>query len=266
MKTKMLVCFALLLACGFGLIVLADNHEEDDMNKLVFPNAYKTMAVNNGGKISGVVKFDGEVPEKKKLEITKDQAVCGVTDKYDESLVVSEEGKLLKNTIVYLMDISQGKDFDKEAKLELDQKNCRFNPHVQIIPAGVSMTVLNNDKATHNVHIFGTKKNNTSFNRQQTKNRKRMKVDAAKMAEGPLEVKCDIHGWMRAWVAYVPHPYFAVTNEKGEFTLEDVPPGTYKLGYWHEMCGTNNKEPIVVTVAAGGEVKQDFTLKLKETK
>ena len=67
MKTKMLVCLTLLLACGFGLFVFADSHEEEEMNKLVFPKAYKTMAVNNGGKISGVVKFEGEVPEMKKL-------------------------------------------------------------------------------------------------------------------------------------------------------------------------------------------------------
>ncbi len=268
MKTKMLACLALLIACGFGLFVFADSHEEEEMDKLVFSEAYKTVAVKDGGKISGVVKFEGEVPEKKKLEITKDQAVCGVTDKFDESLVVGE-GNVLKNTIVYLMDISQGKDFDKEAKLEIDQKECRFDPRVQIVPVGKVLTMLNSDKATHNVHIFGTKKNNTSVNKQQTKNRKKMRLSregVAKNAEGPVEVKCDIHGWMRAWIAYVPHPYFAVTNEKGEFTLEDVPPGDYKLGYWHEACGTNNKEPVKVTVAAGGEVKQDFMLKLKEAK
>ncbi len=263
MKTKMLVCSTLLLVCAFTLFVFSDNHEEEDMNKLVFPKSYKASSVKDGGKISGVVKFEGEVPEKKKLEITKDQSVCGVTDKYDESLVVSE-GMELKNTIVYLMDISQGKDFDKDTKVELDQKNCRFNPHVQIIPVGKGLTVLNNDKATHNVHIFGTSKNGTSINKQQTRNRKRMKLSAAKSAEGPIEVKCDIHGWMKAWVAYVPHPYFAVTNEKGEFTLEDVPPGEYKLGYWHETIGTNNKEPVVVTVDAGGEVTKNFTLKLKK--
>ncbi|MCY4402439.1 MAG: carboxypeptidase regulatory-like domain-containing protein [Candidatus Poribacteria bacterium] len=264
MKTKMLVCFALLLACGFGLIVFADDHEEEEMNKLVFSKeAYKPVAVNNGGKISGIVKFEGKVPEKKKIAINKDPKVCDVVEKFDESLVVGED-MALKNTIVYLMDITQGKEFDKDAKVELDQKECRFNPHVQIIPVGTALTVLNNDKATHNVHIFGTKKNRTSINKQQTKNRKRMKLASAKAAEGPVEVKCDIHGWMKAWVAYVPHPYFAVTNEKGEFTLENVPPGEYKLGYWHETCGNNNKEPVVVTIAAGGEVKQDFTLKIKK--
>ncbi len=258
----MLVCFALILASGFGLFVFADHHEEEEMNKLVFPEAYKTIKVNNGGKISGVVKFDGDMPEMKKLAINKDPLVCDVVAKFDETLVVSKEGKLVKNTIVYLMDISQGKDFDKDAKVELDQKDCKFTPHIQIIPAGESLTVKNSDKATHNVHIFGTSKNGTAFNKQQTRNRKRMKVGGAKSAEGPLEVKCDIHGWMKAWVAHVPHPYFAVTNEKGEFTLEDVPAGKYKLGYWHEACGTNNKEPVDIEVTAGGEVKQDFTLKL----
>ncbi len=266
MNIKVLACLALLLACGFGLFVFADSHEkEEDMNKLVFPESYNKITVSDGGKISGVVKFEGEVPEMKKLQIGKDPEVCGKIDKFDETLVVSKDAKLVKNTIVYLMDISQGKDFDKDAKVEIDQKGCRFNPHVQIVPVGVKLNVLNNDKATHNVHIFGTRDNKSSVNKQQTKNRKRLRLDPVKYAEGPVRVECDIHGWMKAWVAYVPHPYFAVTNEKGEFTLEDVPPGDYKLGYWHEACGTNNKEPVKVTVAAGGEVKQDFTLKLKES-
>jgi plastocyanin len=121
--------------------------------------------------------------------------------------------------------------------------------------------MLNNDKVNHNVHIFSIV--NKPVNKQQTKNRKKMPLKSVKKAEGPVPVKCDIHGWMSAWIAYVPHPYFAVTNEKGEFTLEDVPAGTYKLAYWHEACGTNSKDPAVVSVEAGGTVTQNFTLKLK---
>ncbi len=262
MKTKMFACLTVLLACGLALFVFADSHEkEEEKNVLVFPKAYKTTTVSNGGKISGVVKFEGDVPEMKKLEITKDQAVCGKTDKFDESLVVGE-GNTLKNTIVYLMDITEGKDFDAKAKKpEIDQKECKFTPHVQIVPVGVRLTMLNNDKVTHNVHI---KLKNDDINRQQTRMVKRLRIKSITKPEGPVEVKCDIHGWMKAWIAYVPHPYFAVTNEKGEFSLENVPPGTYKLGYWHETCGNNNKEPVSVEIAAGGEVKQDFTLKLKK--
>ena len=259
MKTYVLASLALFLACCYvGSAFAADS--DADVETLVFPEAYSAGSVSNGGTISGVVTFEGDAPEMKVLEITKDQAVCGATDKYDESLVVGE-GNALKNTIVYLIDISKGKDFDKATKLEIDQAGCKFSPHVQIVPVGARVTMLNTDKVNHNVHIFSSI--NKPVNKQQTKNRRKMPLAGVKKAEGPVSVKCDIHGWMSAWIAYVPHPYFAVTNEKGEFTLEDVPAGTYKLGYWHEACGTNSDAPAAVTVEAGGSVTQDFALKLK---
>ena len=259
MKTYLLAGFALLLVCCYvGNAFAADSDAEVEM--LVFPKSYAAGSVSGGGTISGVVTFEGDMPEMKKLEITKDQAVCGATDKYDESLVIGE-GNALKNTIVYLIDVSKGKDFDKATKLEMDQKGCKFTPHVQIVPLGTRLTMLNTDKVNHNVHIFSSI--NKPVNKQQTKNRRKMPLAGVKKAEGPVSVKCDIHGWMSAWIAYVPHPYFAVTNEKGEFTLEDVPAGTYKLGYWHEACGTNSGSPASVTVEAGGTATQNFALKLK---
>ena len=265
MNIRVFASFMVLLACCFGLIVFADNHEEEENNKLVFPEVYATMAVGNGGKITGVVKFEGEVPEMKKLDINKDKVVCGKEAKYDESVVVGE-GMELKNTIVYLMDIAKGKDFDAKAKKpEMDQEGCKFTPHVQIVPVGARLTMLNNAPITHNVHIFLNDADmGQDINKSQNRRLKKLRIPAIAEAGGPVEVKCDIHSWMKAYIAYVPHPYFAVTNEKGEFTLEDVPAGTYKLGYWHEACGTNNKEPQTITVKAGEEVKQDFALKLAE--
>ena len=259
MKTYLLAGLALLLACCYVSSAFAAGGASE-VEMLVFPDSYAAGSVSSGGTISGMVKFEGDVPERKMLEITKDQAICGATEKYDESVVIGE-GNALKNTIVYLMDISQGKAFDKAVKLEIDQKNCKFSPHVQIVPVGTRLTMLNNDKVNHNVHIFSSI--NKPVNKQQTKNRRKMPLAAVKKPEGPVSVKCDIHGWMSAWIAYVPHPYFAVTDEKGEFTLEDVPAGTYKLGYWHEACGSNSASPVSVTVEAGGTVTQDFTLKLK---
>ncbi len=263
MKTYLLASLTLLLACcyvGIVGITFAADSDAGEMEMLKFPESYKSMAVSNGGTISGVVKFEGDKPEMKMLEVTKDVEICGATEKYDESVVVGEDN-VLKNTIVYLIDITAGKDFDKTAKLEMDQKGCKFTPRVQIVPLNTRLTMLNTDRVNHNVHIFSSI--NTPVNKQQTKNRRRMPLAGVKKAEGPVSVKCDIHGWMSAWIAYVPHPYFAVTNEKGEFTLEDVPAGEYKLGYWHETCGTNNEAPVTVTVAAGGTVTQDFMLKLK---
>ena len=262
MKIQVVTILTLFIAGIFAASAMAAGGDEE-VESLVFPESYKAGKVSDGGAITGTVMFEGDVPESKKLDITKNVEVCGLTDKFDESVVVGETNSL-KNTIVYLMDISSGAAFAKGAKVkyQIDQKGCQFDPHVRLLPVGQRLTMLNPDKIMHNVHIFS--KTNPAFNKSQPGSRRRMPVKAVKKAEGPVAVKCDVHGWMKAWIAYIPHPYFAVSDENGKYTLENVPPGTYKLGYWHEACGTNNEAPVSVTVDAGGSVMQDFTLSLKE--
>ena len=262
MKTQVVTVLTLIIAGVYATGAIAAGKGEA-VESLMFPASYKVGSVSNGGTIAGTVKFEGTAPAMKKLEITKNPEVCGLTDNFDESVVVGEGGAL-KNTIIYLMDISSGAGFSKDAKVkyELDQKGCHFNPHVRLLPVGQRLTMLNPDKIMHNVHIFS--RENPAFNRSQPGSRRKMPVKAVKKAEGPVAVKCDVHGWMKAWIAYIPHPYFALSDENGKYTLENVPPGTYKLGYWHEACGTNNDAPASVTVDAGGSVMQDFTLSLEK--
>ena len=259
MKTKVVTILTLFIASVYVTAATAAG-EDEAVESLVFPASYKAGSVSNGGTISGMVTFDGTAPEMKKLEITKDAQVCGKTDKHDESIILGE-GNGLKNTIVYLMDISSGADFPSDAKYEMDQKGCQFDPHVRLLPVGKRLTMINPDRINHNVHIFSSV--NAAFNKSQPGTRRKMNIKAVKKAEGPVNVKCDVHGWMQAWIAYIPHPYFAITDENGKYTLENVPPGTYKLGYWQEACGSNKDEPASVTVEAGGAVTQDFTLALK---
>ena len=262
MKTQVATILTLLIAYIYVTNAAAAGGDEA-VESLVFPASYKAGSVSNGGTVTGVVKFEGDAPAMKKLKITKDPKVCGKTDKFDESIMVGE-GNSLKNAIVYLMDISSGTDFPKgpKVKYQIDQKGCHFEPHVRLLPIGQRMTMINPDKIMHNVHVFS--RVNPAFNKSQPGSRRKMPVKAVKKAEGPVAVKCDVHSWMKAWIAYIPHPYFAVSNEKGEYKLENVPPGSYKVGYWHEVCGTNKDTPAAVTVAAGGSVMQDFTLTLKE--
>jgi plastocyanin len=261
MKTHVVTTITLIIAGIFAMSAIAAG-EGDAVESLVFPESYEAGSVSNGGTITGTVTFEGEVPTMKKLEITKNREVCGLTDNFDESVVVGE-GNGLKNAIIYLMDISSGAGFLKDVKVkyELDQKGCHFNPHVRLLPVGQRLTMLNPDRIMHNVHIFS--RANPAFNKSQPGSRRKMPVKAVKKAEGPVAVKCDVHGWMKAWIAYIPHPYFAASDENGHYKLENVPPGTYKLGYWHETCGTNTKSPASVTVGAGGAVAQDFALTLK---
>ena len=212
MKTKVTTILTLLIACVYVTTAIAAGGDEE-VESLVFPASYKAMSVSNGGTISGTVTFDGAAPEMKKLEITKDTQVCGKTDKFDESIVLGE-GNGLKNTIVYLMDISSGADFPSGTKYEMDQKGCQFDPHVRLLPIGTRLTMINPDRINHNVHIFSSA--NPAFNKSQPGTRRKMNIKAVKKAEGPVNVKCDIHGWMQAWIAYIPHPYFAVTDENGQ--------------------------------------------------
>jgi len=264
MKAQLVSIITLLIVCSYvaNVGVAATN---EAVESLVFPSSYKVVTVSNGGTINGVVKFEGDMPAMKKLEITKNVDVCGKTDKFDESLVVGE-GNALKNTVVYLLDISEGANFatkgadGRKKKYEIDQNGCQFEPHVQIVPVGQQLTMINSDGIMHNIHIF-TKK---GYNKAQTKNRKKMRLPKVKKAEGPAPIKCDVHGWMSGWIAYFPHPYYSITNEKGEFKIENVPAGTYKLGYWHEACGTNKDAPATVTIVAGGAATQDFALTLKK--
>jgi uncharacterized protein (DUF433 family)/plastocyanin len=262
MKTKVATILTLFIASVYVTAATAAGGDEA-VESLVFPASYKAMSVSNGGTISGMVKFDGAAPEMKKLEITKDTQVCGKIDKFDESIVLGE-GNGLKNTIVYLIDISSGADFpsDPKVKYEIDQKGCHFEPHVSLLPVGKRLTMINPDRINHNVHIFSSV--NPAFNKSQPGSRRKMNVKAVKKAEGPVPVKCDVHGWMKGWIAYIPHPYFAVSDENGKYTIENVPPGTYKLAYWQEACGTNKDEPVSVTVETGGTVAQDFALALKK--
>jgi plastocyanin len=261
MKTQVVTILTLIIAGIFVTSAIAAGKGEA-VESLVFPESYEAGSVSNGGTITGTVTFEGEVPTMKKLEITKNPEVCGLADKFDESVVVGE-GNGLKNAIIYLMDISSGAGFLKgvKVKYELDQKGCHFSPHVRLLPVGQRLTMLNPDKIMHNVHIFSKK--NTAVNKSQPGSRRKMPVKAVKKAEGPVPVKCDVHGWMKAWIAYIPHPYFAASDENGQYKLENVPPGTYKLGYWHESCGTNTESPASVTVDADGAVTQDFALTLK---
>jgi len=261
MKTQVVSILALFIACIFVTNVGAASSDEA-VESLVFPASYKVTSVANGGTITGVVKFEGDMPKLKKLEITKDVKVCGKTDKHDERIVVGE-GNVLRDTIVYLMDISAGADFPKDAKTkyQIDQNGCQFIPHVNLLPVGQQLTMLNSDGIMHNIHIFS--ETNKAYNKAQSKARRKMRLPKVKKAEGPIPIKCDVHGWMKGWLAHIPHPYFAVSNEKGGYKIENIPPGTYKLAYWQEACGTNKDAPVSVTVEAGGAVTQDLTLKLR---
>ncbi len=200
----------------------------------------------DAASIVGVVKFPDDYPEREKITVTKDQATCGAF-KYGERFVVSDINHGLKNVVVTVQG-ARGKIKAPDAPVTLDQTKCQYTPHVQAVPVGSDLNILNNDGLLHNVHAYfdGTEPKNTVFNKAQPKFLKKIsqKLDKA----GVYHFKCDVHDHMSAYIVVMDNPYYAVTNEMGEFSIPKLRPGSYKVQAWHEILGTLERE---VTVEAG---------------
>ena len=217
--------------------------------------AGKSRAPVQGGTVTGKVKFTGAKPVMPKIDMS-DEAVCA--KKYtapptDETVIVNANGTL-QNVFVY---VSAGlpataKFQAPAAPVELNQDGCRYHPHVLGVMVGQTLSIKNSDGILHNIKAMGKK--NRPFNVSQPTSMTTPRTFTTEEVMVPLE--CNVHGWMRAWLGVLPHPFFAVTGADGSFTLKGLPPGTYTLTAWHEKYGT---QTATVTVAAGAPKTADFT-------
>jgi plastocyanin len=208
------------------------------------------------GDIVGTVKYAGTAPAPAKIPITKDQAVCGKVEHVEESLLVCA-AKGVKNVVVNVTDPKDGKPMASAPKNPvIDQNGCKFNPRVQIVPAGQMIDIVNSDGILHNIHARS--KANGEFNKAQPKFKKVMQEKFDK--PDVVSIKCDVHSWMSGYVIVAGNPYYALTDGTGAFTIAGVPAGTYTLQYWHEKLGTQTKQ---VTVPATGQVKADLEFAAK---
>jgi Carboxypeptidase regulatory-like domain len=218
-------------------------------------SAYQAETVTSPGTIVGIVRFDGTPPQPEKIAVTKDVEVCGKQAQYDRSLVVGKD-HAIANAVVALPDIDQGKQFPPAQDYKFDQAGCEYTPRVLAFPAGAPLDIINSDGILHNVHDFPT--NNPQINMAQPGFKKVIRIHIAN--PDIIRVECDAHNWMRGWWYVAANPYYAVTGADGQFTLTDVPPGTYTIRVWQEKLGTQERK---VTVAPGAEVTVDFTLSAK---
>jgi len=195
--------------------------------------AVKTADMANGATIKGVIKFDGTAPENKPIGLDAD-AVCSAAHPagLKGEMYLVKDGKVA-NVIVWVKDCP-GKYAAVAPNPTIDQHGCQYIPHVLGVVAGQEFTIKNSDGTTHNIH--GMAKKNPEFNFAQTKagDTKEQKLSSPEI----IKVKCDIHGWMGAYVGVFNNPFFAVTGEDGSFEIKGLPAGKYKLQAWHEKFGT----------------------------
>jgi len=195
------------------------------------------------GKATGHVKLDGAAPTLKPLQITDEKAKgCCPPDKkmdtVDPQLVVGKDGGVA-NAVVMIEVPGEKAEAPKEP-VEIDQKMCHFEPHVRVIPAGGKVVFLNSDGVSHNIHTYANK--NDSFNKTVAPGSK----EECTLAKGDkVQVKCDIHDWMSAWVYVADTSHFAITKDDGAFEIPGLKPGKYKVEVWHERFGKGKGEVTI---------------------
>jgi hypothetical protein len=213
--------------------------------------AYEAGTVTGGGTIEGKVVYNGPVPTRKIIP-NKDVEVCGGIR--DEPLVEVGPDKGVKDAAVYLVDVAKGKAWPPASKPpELDNIKCRFEPEVQVIPAG-PLDVVNKDPVLHNTHGYYGKR--TAFNMALPNEGQRIPTELTRA--GTVRIDCDAHGWMEGWIYVVDNPYYAITSADGKFSITDVPPGTYTLVAVQSLTGPNQQS---VTVASGKPTTLTIELK-----
>jgi plastocyanin len=201
--------------------------------------------------ISGEVTLDGAAPEMQPLKRGMDP-ICGKQQMNDEQ-VLAKDGKI-QNVVVWV-SAGMADATPPTTAAKLDQTECMYRPRVQAVVAGQTLEIHNGDGTLHNVRTARDGK--TLFNSAQPpKSAALSKTFPA--GGGVVSFKCDVHPWMKGFVAVVPHSFFAVTGADGRFTIPELPAGKYTVSAWHELFGTKTAE---VTVADGAEAKQTFTFK-----
>ncbi len=227
---------------------------------------YVEVPVVDGGAVVGRVRLHGEPVKGEPVPVRKNIDVCGES-KPSQALLVGADGGV-KNTVVYLEGVERGK---KPADFELDNAKCLFVPHVSAVMVGAKVRVKNADPILHNTHGFADRL--TVFNIALPYRDQVVDITQRIKKVGVIEVQCDAHTHMRAWIVVRDNPYFAVSDDSGQFRIADVPAGRYKLVAWHEGWLVTGRDkdgrPVYdaprvvtreVTVPARGEVTVDLDL------
>jgi plastocyanin len=246
-----------MLACG-GSDDDDDVADEDGTATEAAGTPYKVSG--NEGSITGAVNFTGEAPAPKTISMDADAACASNNPNPQTEDVVVKDGKLA-NVFVYIKDgkTTDGKNITSFAfevpttEVLLDQKGCRYLPHVLGIMAGQKLKVTNSDPTAHNVHP--SPKSNKEWNQSQPAGAQPI-IQSFSRSEVVVPVKCNQHPWMKANIGVLKHPLYSVSGENGAFEIKGVPPGTYTVATWHEKYGEKTQS---ITVGAKEIKTQDFS-------
>ncbi len=210
------------------------------------------------GSVTGKITYDDKVPKLRPLSMDADPDCASKhSGPVPSEVLVLGDGNGLGNVFVQIKNAPAYSGGAPKDAVIIDQKGCLYDPHVVGVMAGQPVKFKNSDGILHNVH--GLPKVNREFNIGMPA-AVTEKDTTFNKPEPVFPVKCDVHPWMKTYVAVMTHPYFAVSDKNGGFSISDVPDGTYEVEAWHERLGVQTGS---VTVSGSGSVSFSFKIPKK---
>lgn len=219
------------------------------------PPRYRVVDVSDAGTLRGTITFgaDSEVRVDTVVRMIRDQDVCGATMRIP---LVQHRGDQVAGVIVWLADAHRGKPLPIDRRFDIATEQCALEPKVQAAIVGGTLDVFNGDPAPHRSRFLVAGTDSTIALVRETDAGQVVPIQSVLAHPGLVEVRCDLHPYTRGWIRVFDQPYFDVTDRRGRFSLESIPPGTYHLVAWHPRLGTIRR---TVTVGAGAAVTVDLT-------
>lgn len=209
------------------------------------------------GTVSGKVTYTGTPAKPRPIDMSNEPTCARqhATPLMSET-VVTGANHALANVVVYISTGAPDEGQVPAQAVTFEQKGCQYVPHVLAMHTGQEVKIVNNDQTSHNVHLLA--KANRKWNKSQPPGATPI-VDKYDKEEF-IPVKCNVHSWMRGYLAVLKTSHVDVSKEDGGFKLPDLPPGRYTITAWHESYGTQTAEVSV----AGNETKDvNFSFKAK---
>ena len=223
--------------------------------------AYQEIEVKNGGTIQGKATLIGKMPFPRiyHLILFPNIDMCAEIDTDDEMNRVLDDFKVspdggLKDVVVTIQQVDAGKPFNKKP-IDIVAENCKFLPDVSIIRQGETFKVDNLDAVMHNSQVYQKERGKILLN---------IPIPAEEVSEGKITFKkkykimqmiCGMHEFMQTWGYRVQNPYYSQTKIDGNFKIDNVPPGEYKLTAWHYLMKRQTQK---IKIAAGETVDLSF--------
>lgn len=206
--------------------------------------------------IAGRVRFLGEPPERKPLNMSGEAACRKPGDiALSEELIVNDNGTVRNAYVRVVSGLGDRVFASPEIELQMDQRGCIFIPHLLAARANQVIVFKSSDTVVHNVRTVA--KDNPRFNVSMSGRGRTVR----RFFPNPeiVQIRCDIHAWMAAYIAVSDHPFHSVTGEDGAFSIDSLPAGTFEVEVWHERLGTSRRS---VTLGEGERGELEFSFEM----